>query len=94
MPNPKKSPAQILTELGLYIASKNTSPDGRCASCRVVFDPANSDAKFPGAFCSLQCERRFIQEGLRSLTVEDCMQIQKRLDSLLTQTKSATPDPL
>jgi hypothetical protein len=94
MPKPKKSPAQVLTQLGLDIASKNTSPDGKCAYCRVAFDPANSNAKFPGAFCSLPCERRFIQEGLRALSVEDCIRLQKRLDTLLALAKSATPDPL
>ena len=48
---------------------------GHCGSC---FDPKKSDSNFPVFFCSVQCEKEWIADRLRHLTLADVLEIQAR----------------
>ncbi len=89
MAKPKSTgPTALAVGLAVEIAKKKLSPDGECGYCRGQFDPAASNARFTTLFCCLSCERKFIHNGLSSLTVEDCIHIQQRLDEILAAATS------
>jgi hypothetical protein len=50
--------------------------DAKDASTR--YDPAKSDSNFPALFCSLQCEKEWIQGCLQNVTLGDVVDIQAR----------------
>ena len=79
------SAAAVAIELGLALAeSESAKPrPGLCYSCRNFRDPQASAAEYPNMFCSQLCEQEFVHHALASLTVEDCIRIQARLESLL-----------
>ena len=79
------SAAAVAIELGLALAeSESAKPrPGLCYSCRNFLDPQTSAAEYPNIFCSQLCEQEFVHHALASLTVEDCIRIQARLESLL-----------
>lgn len=91
MAKPKRAPAEVALDVALEIATRKAMPDGRCAVCMTEVDPAASTSRFTTLFCSLSCEHRFIREGLRSLTVEDCTRIQQRAEELLRGLRANEP---
>ena len=85
---PQKSPGFTLLELGRTLAAfREYSTPGVCSRCQHRRDPQRSRSKFPDLFCSEECEQEFIHTALASLTLEDCIRIQRRLDNLLASAK-------
>jgi hypothetical protein len=86
-----KSAAALLIEVArtLAAASSTAALPGLCVRCRGYRDPRTSTAQYPSVFCSQQCEGEFVRRAFVSLTVEDCIRMQQRLDNLLT----ALPKP-
>ena len=72
-------------ELGIALAGAESRPPipGSCSRCRNYRNPLNSTAQCPNVFCSEQCEQEFVRLALASLTVEDCIRIHERLETLL-----------
>jgi hypothetical protein len=86
--SPQKPAGFTLLELGLTLAgSRQHSTPGRCWLCQHSRDPRRSRSMFPDLFCSEECEQEFIRKSLASLTLEDCIRIQRRLDNLLASAK-------
>src|SRR4051812_17190963 len=85
------SAAGKLIELGRALASAESSASrrGACFHCMGPRSPHSSTAQLPSVFCSEQCEREFICGAIASISVEDCVRIQHRLESLLTGTEAA-----
>lgn len=83
-----KSPAATVLELGISLAHAELSGGipGLCSRCRSNRDPNRSTSHYPNVFCSERCEQDFIRIALASLTLEDCIRIQKRLESLFVNT--------
>lgn len=83
-----KSLAATVVELGISLAHAELSGGipGLCSRCRSNRDPQRSTSHYPNVFCSERCERDFIRIALASLTLEDCIRMQKRLDSLFVNT--------
>jgi hypothetical protein len=83
------SAAAKLIELGAALAGaeSNGSVLGSCFHCLAPRDAYSSTAHFPNVFCSDRCEREFIRVALASLTVEDCVRMHRRLETLLRGTK-------
>lgn len=79
-----KSPAATVVELGISLAQAELSGSipGLCCRCRSNRDPRRSTSHYPNVFCSERCEQEFIRITLASLTLEDCIRMQKRLESL------------
>ena len=85
---PQKPAGFTLLELGLTLAGfRQYSTPGVCPRCQHRRDPQRSCSKFPDLFCSEECEQEFIHTALASLTLEDCIRIQRRLDNLLASAK-------
>ena len=86
-----QSAAAMLMELGLMFAAAEAKPpsQGLCSRCRSYRDPRTSTAQSPNVFCSEQCEKEFIREALASVTLEDCIRIQQRLEELVTSARGA-----
>ena len=85
----RRSATAMLVELAdafVNAASRGPSP-GLCSQCRGYRDPRASTAQSPNVFCSGECERDFIRTALASLTLEDCIRIQQRLESLMLNTQ-------
>jgi hypothetical protein len=85
------SAAAKLIDLGraLACAESGASTRGACFHCMGPRSSYSSTAQFPSVFCSEQCERKFIRGGIASISVEDCVRIQHRLESLLAGTEAA-----
>jgi hypothetical protein len=79
------SPIATLMELGIALANAPSSPSlpGQCGRCRSYRSAQSSTAQFPSVFCSEECEQAFIRMTLAGLTIEDCIRIHRRLESLL-----------
>jgi hypothetical protein len=54
------------------------------------FDPIRSDSNFPSLFCSLECEKQWIEECLAGLTLADVFDIQARTRDTSSTMLSAT----
>jgi hypothetical protein len=83
-----RSPAATVLKLGISLAYAELSGGipGLCSRCRSNRDPNRSTSHYPNVFCSERCEQDFIRIALASLTLEDCIRMQKRLESLLVNT--------
>lgn len=87
-PLPKEPPGSTLLELGLTLARfRQNSTPGVCSRCQRRHDPKRSRSNFPDLFCSEECDQEFIHTSLASLTLEDCIRMQRRLDDLLASAK-------
>ena len=75
------SAAAKLIELGVVLS--RASIPGFCLYCLAPRNAHSSTAQFPNVFCSEQCEREFVRGALASLTVEDCIRMHGRLETLL-----------
>jgi hypothetical protein len=78
------SAASLLIELARRFADASATLPGSCSHCRGYLDPRTSTAEYGKVFSSRQCEREFVRSALASLTVEDCIRMQWRLENLLT----------
>jgi len=89
---PDSSAAAVAIGLSLALAeSESDRPrPGLCYSCRNLRDPQTSAAEYPNIFCSQACEQVFVRTALASVTVEDCIRIQARLESLLAGVQHPT----
>ena len=85
------SAAARLIELGRALASAESSASkrGLCFHCMGPRSSYSSTAQFPSVFCSEQCEGQFVRGAMASVSVEDCIRIQHRLESLLTGAEAA-----
>jgi hypothetical protein len=81
------SSGATLIELGVELtrAESRAHAPGLCARCRSHRDPQTSKAQYPNIFCSERCEREFIRTELASLTLDDCVRMQRRLEALLNR---------
>ena len=81
----RRSATGILVELAdAFVNAASRGPSaGLCSQCGGYRDPRASSAQSPNIFCSAECERDFVRTALASLTLEDCIRIQQRLESLL-----------
>jgi hypothetical protein len=85
-----KSAGFNLLGLGLTLAGAETEPmPGLCWRCRSRRNKHYSSSNFPNIFCSHECEQGFIHAALASVTLEDCIRIQRRLENLLALTERA-----
>jgi hypothetical protein len=84
------SAAAKLIELGAALAAADSgaSIPGFCFHCLAPGNAHNSTAQFPNVFCSEQCEQEFVRAALPSLTVEDCIRMHDRLETLLMGAKA------
>ena len=85
----KPSAAAKLIELGVALAGAESDGSvlGHCFHCLAPRDAYSSTAHFPNVFCSDRCEREFIRVALASLTIEDCVRMHRRIETLLMGTK-------
>ncbi len=88
-----KTAAQTLVELGVTLARAEASATApaSCKRCSAAHDASLSNSRYPSIFCSKSCERDFIRTELASLTVEDCMRLQTKLDDLLRGRQKPSP---
>jgi len=86
------SAASVAIGLSLALAeAKSAKPrPGLCYSCRNFRDPQTSAAEYPNIFCSQACEQAFVRTALGSVTLEDCIRIRARLESLLAGVQHPT----
>jgi len=84
-----QSAAAMLVELGIIFAGAQSSPlrQRQCFSCRQYLNPHTSTAQYANVFCSGQCEQEFVRESLASITLEDCIRMQTRLEMLLSRVR-------
>lgn len=80
-----KTAAETLVELGVELAGAEAQPvtPAPCKRCRSTHDPQNSTSRYPSIFCSKACEGQFIRRELASLTHDDCIRLQAKLEKLL-----------
>lgn len=80
-----KAAGATVIELGIALAGAESKPPipGSCSRCRSYRNPLNSTAQCPNVFCSEQCEQEFVRAALASLTLEDCIRMHGRLETLL-----------
>ena len=80
-----KSAGATVIELGITLcgAESSLATPGRCLRCRGSQDPQRSTSQYPKVFCSEHCEQAFIRTALASLTLEDCIRMHERLETLL-----------
>ena len=85
------SAAARLIELGRALAGveSGASTVGLCSQCWAPRNSYSSSPEYPNVFCSEQCEREFVRAALASVTVEDCIRIQGRLETLLMGAKAS-----
>lgn len=82
---PNKSAASMLIEMGVLLAEAAfaTPTPGLCFHCRNYRDARSSAVEYPNLFCSQRCEQEFVRTTLASVTLEECLRIQGRLEALL-----------
>lgn len=80
-----KSAASMLIEIGVMLAEAAfaTPTPGLCFRCRKYRDARSSTAEYQNLFCSQRCEREFVHTRLASVTLEERLRIQERLEALL-----------
>jgi len=86
----RESPQRSFSE-ATAIKLRRSIPDAQtgvarpkvCSQCLGPQNPRNSDGEYAKVFCSLECEQEFLTTAFASLTVEDCIRIQQRLEGLL-----------
>jgi hypothetical protein len=88
----EKSAGATLVGLRVVLArSESTSRiPGLCSRCVGHRDPRTSTANYPNIFCSEKCEQEFVRAALASLTLDDCLRIQARLDELIAGAQPAS----
>ncbi len=69
-----------LVHLGAILA--RASGD-HCLSCFQLLPKDASRAIFSRVFCSQPCERAYVSDNLKSLSLQDCNRILARIDGLL-----------
>jgi hypothetical protein len=57
---------------------------GVCLRCSAPNDSERSNAQYANTFCSKECEREFVRTAMASVTLQECLRIQHRLQALLT----------
>src|SRR5271165_5398385 len=67
----------------LVEAASGTPAPGLCSRCRNYRNSRASTAQCPNLFCSKQCEQEFVRTAMTSVSLEDCICIQERLETLL-----------
>jgi len=84
-----KSAAARLIELVVMISSAESSvaTPRWCFRCQGNQDPQRSTSHYPKVFCSEHCEVECIRTALGSLTLQDCVRMQRRLEDLLMPQK-------
>jgi hypothetical protein len=89
IPAKDNSNGATLIDLSVELTRAESSPQppGLCSRCLSHQDPQTSNAQYPNIFCSERCEREFIRAALASLTLDDCVRMQARLEALLKQTQ-------
>jgi len=82
---PNKSAASMLIEIGVLLAEAAfvAPTPGLCSHCRKYREARSSTAEYQNLFCSQRCEREFVCTTLASVTLEECLRIQERLEALL-----------
>ena len=82
---PNKSAASMLIEIGVLLAEAAFAAPtpGLCSHCQKYRDARSSTAEYQNLFCSQRCEREFVRTTLASVTLEECLRIQARLEALL-----------
>ncbi len=83
----KKRAAAVQLALDLLPADVPEETELTCLKCEVKYEPSGSSALYSTQFCSEYCQRDFIRSGLRSLTLEQCIRLHKRLEALVGQIK-------
>jgi hypothetical protein len=85
------SAAAGVIEVGRALAEAeyDASEPGSCSQCLGSRNPNSSTAEFPNVFCSEKCEKEFVRSALASVSLEDCVRIQGRLDPLLADAEAA-----
>jgi hypothetical protein len=74
-----------VVELGVTLAgAEDNDRPGLCSQCQGFRVARISSARYANIFCSTECEREFISAALASITVDDCIRMHQRLESLLT----------
>ena len=56
---------------------------GHCFSCSRPFNVSESPAQIAQSFCSRSCERAFVRQNLKHLTLTDCSRILELIENLL-----------
>jgi hypothetical protein len=81
-----RSAAATFIELGsILVAADASDPrSGVCLRCSAPNDSQRSNAQYPNTFCSKECEREFVRTAMPSVTLQECLRIQHRLETLLT----------
>jgi hypothetical protein len=79
------SSAAALVQVGIMLAGteSNAATSELCIRCRAEVDLARYAARLPNVFCSERCEQEFVRSSLASLTLGDCILIQRRLETLM-----------
>jgi hypothetical protein len=77
--------ALVALGIALVCAQTSSTVPGLCSRCRSGRYAETSTAQYSNIFCSKQCEQDFIRTALVSITLEDCVRIHQRLESLLTR---------
>ena len=90
------SAAAKVLELGVTLADAEAGAaiPGLCSQCWRPRKAHGSTSQFSNIFCSEECEQEFIRAALASITVEDCLRIQHKLESLLTRTEAGVLEAL
>lgn len=85
------SAAARLIKLGVALTNADSSASipGFCFCCLAPRNPHSSTAQFPRVFCSEQCEQKFVRTALATLTIEDCIRMHDRLETLLMEAGAA-----
>lgn len=92
MPKPKTA-AETLVALGVELADAKANPStpAACKQCKSAHEPQKSASRYPSIFCSKSCEADFIRKELVSLTVDDCIRLQQKLERLLRVIQEPLP---
>jgi hypothetical protein len=81
-----RSAAATLIELGSMLAAADASDpkSGVCIRCSAPSNSQRSNAQYANTFCSKECEQEFVRTAMASVTLQECLRIQHRLETLLT----------
>ncbi len=92
MPKPKTA-AETLVALGVQLtgAEANSTAPASCKRCKSAHDPQRSTSRYRSIFCSKACESEFIRKELASLTLDDCIRLQGKLERLLKLVQEPLP---
>jgi hypothetical protein len=84
-----------LVALGIALVEAESGPaiPGLCARCESKRNAWSSTAQYPNVFCSIECEQEFIRITLESVTLEDCIRMQERLEDLLSSPDTPMDGP-